>query len=286
MAGIRVTNLRKTYGRARPPRRASIVALDGVSFELKSGEAVAIIGPSGAGKTTLFRVLTRSIPLDGGRIDIDGADLYSANYLNLTKIRRKIGLIYQQHNLVKELDVLRNVIMGKLGVWSSWQALRTLLSRPPDDVIDEVKKVLGQVGLANKINSRVTELSGGEQQRVAIARLLLQDPEIILADEPVASVDVASAQKIMEIFQDLNQNIGKTLICNLHNVSLARTFFERVLALCSGKILFDGCPSCLDRKLMSSIYTKECEWLEETELDETSVCIERLAREDGAFAQE
>jgi phosphonate transport system ATP-binding protein len=280
MASVKVADLRKTYG------RASVVALDGVSFELKSGEAVAIIGPSGAGKTTLFRVLTRSIPLDGGQVVVDGTDLYSASYLNLTKIRRKIGLIYQQHNLVKELDVLRNVIMGKLGVWSSWQALHALLLKPPDDVIDEVKRVLGRVGLANKINSQVTELSGGEQQRVAIARLLLQDPEIILADEPVASVDVVSAQKIMEIFQDLNRSMGKTLICNLHNIGLARTFFERVLALCNGKVLFDGCPTCLDRKLMSSIYTKESEWLEEAGLDDTTVCIERLAREDGALAQE
>lgn len=278
MASIKVTSLRKTYG------REGVVALGDVSFEVESGEAIAVIGPSGAGKTTLFRAMTRSVPLDGGHVEIDGADLYSANYLNLTKIRRKIGFIYQQHNLVKELDVLRNVIMGKLGAWSSWQALHALLFQPPDDVIDEITKMLGQVGLANKINSRVTELSGGEQQRVAIARLLLQDPEIILADEPVASVDVASAQKIMEIFQDFNRNMGKTLICNLHDVNLARTFFERVIALGNGKVLFDGCPSCLDRKLMSSIYTKESMWLHEAELDETRACIERLAREDETFA--
>lgn len=278
MATIKAIKLKKIYN----PK--NVVALDDVSFTVESGEAVAIIGPSGAGKTTLFRVLTRSITLDGGRVEIDGVDLFSTNYLKLSEVRRGLGTIYQQHNLVRELSVVNNVIMGKLGTWSSLQALKALLFGSPAETMTEVVEALAKVGLEDKVDSAICCLSGGEQQRIAIARLLVQDPNIILADEPVASVDPASADKIMEIFRELNLQRGKTIVCNLHNLFLAKDFFGRVIALQQGKMLFDGSPAQLTPSLLEQIYTKEREWLSPSD-NTRSACIKRMAREGDILAK-
>lgn len=255
MASIKATKLRKIY------KPKNVVALDGVSLDIEPGEAVAIIGPSGAGKTTLFRILTRSIPLEAGRIEIDGVDLFNTGYLKLSQLRRALGTVYQQHNLVKELSVINNIIMGKLGIWSSWQALKSLLLGPPPETLRQVCEALARVGLSDRINSPVNSLSGGEQQRIAIARLLVQNPDVVLADEPVASVDPASANQIMEIFRELNARQGTTIICNLHNLALAKDFFGRVIALQKGKIVFDGPTAKLSSSLLQQIYTEERDWL-------------------------
>lgn len=272
MAVVEAVGLRKVYPAGK------IVALDGVSFTVNPGEAVAVIGPSGAGKTTLFRVLNRSISLDAGRVRIDGIDLFETGYFALKNLRCGIGVVYQQHNLVVELGVLANVMMGRLGRWPTLKALRSLLTGPDAETIDDVTAALDRVGLGEKICCRVSDLSGGEQQRVAIARLLVQNPDLVLADEPVASVDPASAEKIMDMFRELRR-AGKTLIVNVHDVTLASRFFERVMAIRDGKLIFDGKPGELTPAALDEIYARNGECTcEEPTIPET-MCLERLARE-------
>ncbi|MHB0976489.1 MAG: phosphonate ABC transporter ATP-binding protein [Candidatus Aquicultorales bacterium] len=270
MSSITIRDLRKVY------KTAGVVALDGVSFEVRAGEAVAIIGPSGAGKTTLFRALTRTITLDSGSVEIGGIDLYKAGYLALAPIRKKIGRIYQKHNLVGELSVLHNVQMGVVGSRSTWQVLKGLAVGLSSDERERVRRALEEVGLPEKMPLKAANLSGGEQQRVAIARLLVQDPDVVLADEPVASIDPASSERIMETFARLN-GAGKTVVCNIHDVELASKWFDRIVALATGRIVYDGKPSGLTAATLSSIYEGGRE-VEEEGTDRSCACIEMMAR--------
>lgn len=246
MTDVVATALTKTYPRGP-------TALKNVGFALNGDGAVAIIGPSGAGKTTLFRVLSRNTTLDSGTVTFDGIDLYGTSYLHLAHLRRRIGIIFQQHNLVAELSVLHNVLIGRLGSWSTWSSLRSLLFGPGPELLAAARDALATLGVEDKISARAGDLSGGEQQRVAIARLLLQDPDIILADEPIASVDPVSAEMILDTFATLAGR-GKQVVCNLHDVSLARATFPRILALREGAIVFDGPSSRLDQDRLREIY--------------------------------
>jgi len=233
------------------------VALKKTSFSIEGGEAVAVIGPSGAGKTTLFRALTRSLNLDNGSISINGSDIYALPYAKLKKVRRSIGVIYQQHNLVKELPVAINVAAGLLGSLSTLAVLRLLFLGPDQPLLKRVSTCLDEVGLNNKLFVQAGNLSGGEQQRVAVARLLIQDPSIILADEPIASVDPISAERVMDSLVNISKSRGKTLVCNIHNIDVAHRYFNRVLALRNGEIVFDGPPAKLDGDLLQFIYEGE-----------------------------
>ena len=212
------------------------VAVDELDLKVRRGEKLALIGPSGAGKTTLFRMLNLTIPPTSGSLLFDGVNASRLFGRRLRVVRRRIGTVYQQHNLVPRLPVVHNVLSGRLGGWSLWQAVRSLIQ--PKEV-ELAYEALSQVGIPEKLYDRTETLSGGQQQRVAIARTLVQNPEVILADEPVSSVDPALAAGIVMLLIELSETYRKTLIMNLHSVDLALAHFPRVIGLRDGKISFD-----------------------------------------------
>jgi phosphonate transport system ATP-binding protein len=240
----RLENLRKVFD-------GHLVAVDGVSLKVAPGEQVAVIGPSGAGKTTLFRLLNLTLRPDGGRLWLGDLDVSRLHGGALRVARRRIGTIYQQHNLVPRLPVVHNVLAGRLGAWSAWRAVWSLI-RPQD--LDAATAALDQVGIPEKVYARTDELSGGQQQRVAIARVLVQNPEIILADEPVASVDPNLAHALVKLLGEISQTSRKTLLMNLHSVELALTYFPRVIGFREGQIEFDRPPVEVTAAMLARLY--------------------------------
>ncbi len=228
------------------------VAVNGISLDVKSGERVALIGPSGAGKTTLFRMLNCTFRPSSGKLWINGDDTARIHGGKLREVRRKIGTIYQQHNLVPRLKVVHNVLSGQLGRWSLARSIVSLL-RPSD--IELAYGALKKVGIEEKIFSRTDELSGGQQQRVAIARVLVQDPEVILADEPVSSVDPSLASTIVRLLIDISQSTRKTLMVNLHSIDLALSHFPRIIGIKNGSRLFDLTPDQVNESLLDDLYS-------------------------------
>ncbi|MBZ0169090.1 ABC transporter ATP-binding protein [Candidatus Methylomirabilis lanthanidiphila] len=227
------------------------IAVRELDLKIRRGEWVALIGPSGAGKTTLFRLLNFTIPPTSGTLLFDGLDNRHLSGRRLREVRRRIGTIYQQHNLVPRLQVVHNVLSGRLGTWPVWQAVRSLI-RPVE--VDLAADALRQVGIADKLYERTETLSGGQQQRVAIARLLVQDPEVILADEPVSSVDPALAAGIVKLLIELSQTYHKTLLMNLHSVDLALAYFPRVIGLKDGMISFDLPTAAVTDEHLTALY--------------------------------
>lgn len=228
------------------------VAVSDISLEVKSGERVALIGPSGAGKTTLFRMLNCTLRPSSGKLWINGDEAGNLHGGKLREVRRKIGTIYQQHNLVPRLKVVHNVLCGQLGCWSLFRSIASLI-KPAD--IGLAYGALKKVGIEEKIFSRTDELSGGQQQRVAIARVLVQDPEVILADEPVSSVDPSLASTIVRLLIDISQSTGKTLMVNLHSVDLALSYFPRIIGIKNGSPLFDLTPDQVNEGLLNDLYS-------------------------------
>jgi len=226
-------------------------AVDGISLVVGAGEHVALIGPSGAGKTTLFRILNLTLRPSGGRLRLDGVDVAELGESALRRSRTRIGTIYQQGNLVGRLRVVHNVLAGNLGRWSTPKALASLV-RPAG--IADAHRALGQVGIPEKLYARTDELSGGQQQRVAIARLLVQNPDIILADEPVSSVDPSLAVAIVSLLRDLSAGARKTLLMNLHSVDLALASFPRVVGIRDGRVHFDLAPDKVTPDLLEALY--------------------------------
>jgi phosphonate transport system ATP-binding protein len=228
------------------------VAVDEVTLDIQAGERVAVIGPSGAGKTTLFRLLNASLRPTSGRLRLDEVDLGSLSGPRLRQLRRRIGTVYQQHNLVPQLRVIHNVLAGRLGRWSLPKALWSLMSPQDRDI---ALAALEQVGILEKLYARTAHLSGGQQQRVAIARVLVQDPDVILADEPISSVDPTLGRTIIELLVQLAQTNKKTLVANLHAVSFALDFFPRVIGLRQGRVLFDLPPTAVTDQVLADLYT-------------------------------
>ena len=232
-------------------RFGELVAVAGVDLKVSPGERLAVIGPSGAGKTTLFRILNLTLPPSGGRLWIGEREATALHGRALRDLRRRIGTIYQQQNLVPRLRVVHNVLAGRLGAWSSLRAVASLV-RPTE--ADVAHRALEQVGIPDKLWARTDELSGGQQQRVAIARLLVQDPETILADEPVSSVDPSLANTIVRLLLDLASASGKTLIMNLHTVDLALAYFPRVIGFREGRVAFDRNPAEVTDEHLAQLY--------------------------------
>src|SRR5438270_6597951 len=243
---LRIEHLVKDYA-------GGVRALEDVSLEVHDGEFVVLIGLSGSGKSTLLRCINRLVEPTGGRIVLDGTDITAAQGADLRKIRRGIGMIFQQFNLVKRSSVLTNVLTGRLGYVSQWQSL---VSHYSEQDYRRALVNVERVGLRDRAHQRADRLSGGQQQRVAIARALMQEPKMMLADEPVASLDPATSHSVLKYLQQINRD-GMTVICSLHFLSLARTYGTRVIALKGGRLMFDGKPSEIDAARFQSIYGEE-----------------------------
>jgi phosphonate transport system ATP-binding protein len=225
------------------------IALSSLSFSIKKGERVALIGPSGAGKTTLLNTMASFVQPDEGDIVIDHVPLNE--YKERKMLSKKIGMIRQQFDLVDQLPVIQNVLAGKLGDWGFFKSLLSLVF-PQEKVL--AIHALERVGLEDKILEKTSHLSGGEQQRVALARLLVQKPEVILADEPVASLDPARAEDVLSILTKLVMEEEQTLVASLHSVEYARKYFTRIIALRDGKIWFDLPAEELKSNDLTSLY--------------------------------
>lgn len=236
--------IRKTFERGE-------VALDDLSFTVGRGEHVAFVGPSGAGKTTLFRILNLTLRPTAGTLRVAGTDVAGLDGRGLRDLRRRVGTVYQQHNLVGRLRVVHNVLAGHLGRWSTGKALLSLLW--PQD-IETAAEALARVGIPEKLYARTDRLSGGQQQRVAIARVLVQDPKVILGDEPVSSVDPSLATGIVRLLKELSAAGGKTLLMNLHSVDLALAFFPRIVGIREGRMFFDLPPDKVSAELLGTLY--------------------------------
>ena len=236
-----VAGVSKTYG--------GQVALAPVSLDVLSGEALAVVGPSGSGKTTLLHLLAGVIQPDTGEIAMNGHIL--AELKPGRELASLVGVIHQQFDLVPHLSVVHNVLAGRLGRWSLLRSVLSLVS--PRDAVVAVE-ALARVGLSDKLYERTSQLSGGEQQRVAIARMLVQDPRVIVADEPVASLDPARADDLMGLLSTVARESGKTLVASIHSVTLARKYFSRVVGLRAGVVQFDLPTGEVSAEVLEGLY--------------------------------
>jgi phosphonate transport system ATP-binding protein len=248
-AVLALESVSKTFGARR--------ALDGVSLSVRKGEMVALIGPSGSGKSTLLRSISGLVEVEG-RIAAFGETVQQGGKVTdaVRKARIRIGFIFQQFNLVDRLTLFTNAALGSLGRIGFW---RGLFGRWPAETRASVMQALARVNMAEYAGQRAGALSGGQQQRGAIARALVQKAKIILADEPVASLDPVAARKVMEILRDLNRTDGLTLVVTLHQVDYALRYCERIVALKAGRVAYDGPASGLDRARLIDIYGPEFE---------------------------
>jgi phosphonate transport system ATP-binding protein len=246
MTALGVRGLSHAYGGA-PVLRA-------VDFTVTAGEVVAVVGPSGAGKTTLFRCLTRLVQADAGELDLFGTDLRQLDGRALREARRDLGLVFQSYNLVRRLTALQNVLVGRLADVATW---RVLLRRFPAADEALAAACLDQVGLLPYAHTRADRLSGGQQQRVAIARVLASRARVVLADEPVASLDPASAADVLSALRSLATDHGKAVVCSLHQVDLVAGFADRVVGLRDGRVVLDVPADRFDSAAARDLYARE-----------------------------
>jgi len=248
---LRIRNLRKEYRAGEPVLRDVSLAIEGHGL-------TAIIGPSGTGKSTLVRCINRLVEPTSGEIHFRGQDLVRLSSRELRIARRRIGMIFQEYNLVERLSVIENVLCGRLGyvpVWRAW------LRRFPQADIERAFALLDAVGLGGFATQRADQLSGGQRQRVGIARALMQEPDLLLADEPTSSLDPKTSVEIMELIARRAGESGIPAIVNIHNVELARRYADRIIGMSKGEIVFDGPPQKLEDTHLLAIYGGEG-WLE------------------------
>lgn len=248
---LTLENVSQLYGAAG----AAQAALQNVDVRIAAGEQVALIGPSGAGKSTLLGLLNGTLAPTQGRVEVLGAELGKLRPKARRAVQKRVGTVFQQHLLVENLRVLHNVNAGHLGRWSLFKALFSLLLWPQE--VERAQHCLAQVGIGETLWMRTGHLSVGQQQRVALARVLVQDPDVILADEPVSSLDPERARDVLHLLAALCRQSGKTLVVSLHQVDLARRHFERVIGLRAGRIVFDGPPAELSPALLAALYHME-----------------------------
>ncbi|MEK3725139.1 phosphonate ABC transporter ATP-binding protein [Paenibacillus sp. FSL H8-0034] len=244
---IQFQNVSKVYNNGT-------VGLNNINLTIQPGEFVVIVGLSGAGKSTLLRSVNRLHEITDGQILIDGNSITAARGAQLRRMRRGIGMIFQSFNLVKRVSVLRNVLSGRVGYHST---LRTMLGLFPQADVELSLKALERVNIREKAYARADELSGGQQQRVSIARALAQEAKIILADEPVASLDPLTTRQVMDDLKRINQDLGITTIVNLHFIDLAREYATRIIGLRAGSVVFDGPVAEATDERFSEIYGRE-----------------------------
>ncbi len=241
---LKITNLVKSYGNGEP-------VLKGLNLATDKRRLTAVIGSSGAGKSTLLRCINRLVPANSGSIELDGEDVLKLHGRELQNTRRKIGMIFQAYNLVDRLTVMENVLSGRLGYVG---LLRGVFRRFPQEDVDRAYALLKRVGLAQYVNKRCDALSGGERQRVGCARALMQNPSILLADEPTASLDPKTSERIMELIAGITDELDLPVLINLHNVPQATGYADRIVGLRHGVIVFDGNPGDLTEDWLDKIY--------------------------------
>jgi len=244
---LKLDNVSKTY-------KTGDKALHNACLDVPAGQVVGLIGPSGAGKSTLIRCINRLVEPTGGTITLGGTELTGLNRRDLRRARRRIGMIFQEYALVERLTVMENVLSGRLGYVPAW---RSFLRRFSPDDISQAFALLDQVGLADHYNKRADALSGGQRQRVGIARALEQNPELLLVDEPTASLDPKTSRQIMRLIRNACQERNLPAIINIHDVMLAQQFTDRMIGLKSGEIVFDGPPDTLTDEVLTTIYGNE-----------------------------
>ena len=226
-------------------------ALKNVSLEVMEGEFVSVIGPSGSGKSTLLRAINRLIPISGGTIWLDGQTVSNQHGKKLREQRRKVGMIFQNYNLVYSLSVLQNVLHGRLGYMNGFKGVLGLYSEEDKQAALDLVK---ELGLEPFSYNRASDLSGGQKQRVGIARAIMQNPKLLLCDEPIASLDPSSAKTIMELLRDMAQKRNIACIVNLHQLDAALKYSTRIIGLSKGEIVFNGSPSQLTDEMIERIY--------------------------------
>ncbi|WP_435140225.1 phosphonate ABC transporter ATP-binding protein [Pseudopelagicola sp. nBUS_19] len=257
---LRLEKLTKTY-------KTGDQALKSVDLEIPKGQVLALIGPSGAGKSTLIRCVNRLVQPTSGKAWLGEVELTGLSSRGLRKARRKMGMIFQEYALVERLTVMENVLSGRLGYVGFW---RSFTRRYPQSDVDAAFRLLDRVGLLHMADKRADELSGGQRQRIGICRALIQDPELLLVDEPTASLDPKTSRQIMRLIVELCEERGLAAIINIHDVALAQMFVQRVIGLELGSIVFDGSSSDLNSDVLTQIYGEE-DW---------EATIEKVADED------
>jgi len=248
---LTLKNLSKSYVAGKP------VLID-INLDIAAQGITAIIGPSGTGKSTLLRCINRLVDPSAGEILFEGKDLAKLDGAALRRARRHIGMVFQEYNLVERLTVMENLLSGRLGYVSSWRAWRRKF--PPDD-IRKAFELLDVVGLSGFAHRRADALSGGQRQRVGIARAVMQEPKMLLADEPTSSLDPKTSVEIMELLADVGRTRAIPVLVNMHDVELARRFADRVVGMSGGKVIFDGPPAALSDDVLKQIYGGE-DWLQ------------------------
>jgi phosphonate transport system ATP-binding protein len=248
---LALKHLGKSYVAGKP-------VLSNISIEFAANDISAIIGPSGTGKSTLIRCINRLVEPSTGAIEFEGQDLVKLSGKALRRARRHIGMVFQEYNLVERLTVMENLLSGRLGYVSAWRAWRRKF--PPEDIASAFE-LLDVVGLAGFANRRADSLSGGQRQRVGIARAVMQQPSLLLADEPTSSLDPKTSVEIMQLLADIARRRGIPVIVNMHDVGLARRFADRVIGMANGKVVFDGPPQHLSDETLKTIYGGE-DWLQ------------------------
>jgi len=244
---LQLTELKKQYATGE-------LALKGVTLEIPRGQVLALIGPSGAGKSTLIRCINRLVQPTSGNVRLNDQELTKLSSRALRRARRKIGMIFQEYALVERLTVMENVLSGRLGYVGFWRSYFRKFSSAD---VQEAYRLLDRVGLKHMADKRADELSGGQRQRVGICRALIQDPDLLLVDEPTASLDPKTSRQIMRLIQELCTERGLTAIINIHDVFLAQMFSQRIVGLELGTVVYDGEPDGLRPEVLTRIYGEE-----------------------------
>lgn len=244
---LRLKNLTKQY-------KTGDLALKNIDLEVPDGQVMALIGPSGAGKSTLIRCVNRLVEPTSGSVHLNELEISSLSQNKLRKARRRMGMIFQEYALVERLSVMENVLSGRLGYVPFW---RSYIRKFPQSDIDEAFRLLERVGLEDMVDKRADKLSGGQRQRVGICRALIQDPELLLIDEPTASLDPKTSRQIMRLICELCKERNLSAIINIHDVLLAQMFTERIVGLQMGEIVYDGPPGDLTAEVLTTIYGEE-----------------------------
>jgi phosphonate transport system ATP-binding protein len=242
-----ITGLSKVYP-------TGTIALKDISFKVDEPQVVTVIGPSGAGKSTLIRCINRLVEPTSGTVKLDGIDIVALSRRELRRVRRRMGMIFQEYNLVERLTVMENLLSGRLGYVSFWKAYRR---RFPTKDVAAAFKLLDRVGLSGYHDTRADALSGGQRQRVGISRALMQQPDLLLVDEPTASLDPKTSRQIMRLLVELAHERGTPALVNIHDVGLAQSFADRIIGLAEGQIVFDGTPEQVTTQVLTDIYGEE-----------------------------